>query len=105
MNFTGMTNGIYKLSETDAPPGYIILTKDIYFSVNDGTMTLTDQDGNNATYADVLLRDDNTTIVVKNTAGAELPYTGGIGTTLFYILGTILTAVSAIMLIARRRMA
>lgn len=105
MNFTGMTNGIYKLSETDAPPGYIILTKDIYFSVNDGTMTLTDQDGNNATYTDVLLRDDNTTIVVKNTAGAELPYTGGIGTTLFYILGTILTAVSAIMLIARRRMA
>ena len=92
MTLAGMSNGIYKLSETDAPSGYIILTKDTCFSVFNGTVTLTDENGDTETYSDVSLLDENTTIAVKNNAGAALPSTGGPGTGLFTIPGLILTA-------------
>ncbi len=103
MTFNGMANGIYQLSESEAPPGYVILTKDVYFNVSNGAVTLTDKDGVEKTYSDVSLLDNNTTIAVKNTPGASLPNAGGPGTKLFYIFGTILTAGCAILLIARRR--
>lgn len=103
MNFTGMINGAYKLTETDAPPGYVILENDIFFNVSDGAMTLTDEYGNTKEYSNASLSDKNTTIAVKNTPGASLPNAGGPGTKLFYIFGTILTAGCAILLIARRR--
>ena len=93
----------YKLSETNAPPGYIILTKDIYFNVANGTVTLTDENGDAKTYSDVSLLDNNTTIAVKNNIGASLPSTGGPGTTLFYLLGTILTAFAGAGLVVRKR--
>ena len=43
-------------------------------------------------------------LVDKNTAGVELPATGGIGTTIFYILGSILVIGAGVILVARRRM-
>ena len=69
---------------------YIILTKDTYFSVANGTVTLTDENGDAKTYTDVSLLDDNTTIAVKNNPGAALPHTGGPGTRLLYLLGAIM---------------
>ena len=103
MTLAGMASGIYKLSETNAPPGYIILTKDIYFNVANGTVALTDENGDAKTYSDVSLLDNNTTIAVKNNIGASLPSTGGPGTTLFYLLGTILTAFAGAGLVVRKR--
>lgn len=100
---TGMSNGFYKLTENRAPAGYIIVTKDIYFTVSDGAVTLTDKNGKKKTYSKVELQDKNTTIAVKNMPGASLPHTGGPGTLLFYICGAVLTSGSAILLIARRR--
>ena len=91
MTFTGMANGVYKLSETTAPPGYIILTKDIYFRVSDGAVTLTNSFGNPKTYSNVNLIDNNSTIVVKNALGKPLPSTGGPGTKHIYLIGCILT--------------
>lgn len=44
------------------------------------------------------------TLKVTNTAGTELPASGGPGTALFYILGLILLAVSGSALVIRRRM-
>lgn len=44
------------------------------------------------------------TITVINNAGAELPSTGGIGTTIFYIIGAILVIGGGIVLVTRRRM-
>ena len=46
----------------------------------------------------------NTVEVVNNT-GSELPSTGGIGTTIFYIVGAVLVLGAAIILIAKRRSA
>ena len=44
-----------------------------------------------------------TPVVVINKAGTELPSTGGIGTTIFYVLGGILAVGAAVVLIARKR--
>ena len=41
---------------------------------------------------------------IVNKAGAELPETGGIGTTIFYMIGTILVLGAGVLLITRRRM-
>ena len=39
-----------------------------------------------------------------NTQGTELPDTGGIGTTLFYVFGGILVLGAGILLVSRQRM-
>ena len=39
-----------------------------------------------------------------NTKGTELPSTGGIGTTIFYTLGTILVLGAGVLLVVKRRM-
>ena len=44
------------------------------------------------------------TAEVTNEAGSELPTTGGIGTTIFYIVGAILVIGGGILLVSRRRM-
>ncbi|MBE6994414.1 MAG: LPXTG cell wall anchor domain-containing protein, partial [Ruminococcaceae bacterium] len=41
---------------------------------------------------------------VGNSAGAILPTTGGVGTTLFYMVGGIMVAVAGVLLITRKRM-
>ena len=41
---------------------------------------------------------------IPNTRGTELPSTGGIGTTIFYVLGAVLVLGGGILLISRRRM-
>ena len=41
---------------------------------------------------------------VINNAGAELPSTGGIGTTIFYIVGGILVLGAVVVLVTRKRM-
>ena len=50
----------------------------------------------------------NTTDVAKveieNKSGTELPSTGGIGTTIFYVLGSILVIGAVVLLIAKKRM-
>ena len=103
--FTGLPSGIYKLTETHAPSGYVIITKNIYFKVSDGAVTLTDEGGEAKEYSEVSLADDNTTIIVRNTPGVELPSTGGIGTRLFTAIGAMLTMTAGAVLMIRRKRA
>jgi LPXTG-motif cell wall-anchored protein len=44
------------------------------------------------------------TTTVTNQSGTELPSTGGIGTTIFYIIGAILVIGAGVVLVTRRRM-
>ena len=71
----------------------------------DGNVTDTQSDTNKAT---VTITDNNIVIgsaqVVVNKAGQELPETGGMGTTIFYIIGAILVVGAGVVLITRRRM-
>ena len=53
---------------------------------------------------DTVVGTDPTSGKIKNTQGIELPSTGGIGTTIFYVLGTILVLGAGILLVTRRRM-
>ena len=48
--------------------------------------------------------DASVTYKMVNSAGYELPATGGIGTTIFYAIGTILVLGAGILLVTRRRM-
>ena len=101
--FTGLPNGIYKLTETYAPAGYISLSKDIYFEISNGSVSLTDADGEKQSYSDVTLEDDDTTIVVQNTPGVVLPSTGGPGVSIFTLLGSLLMMEAGILLWMKKR--
>lgn len=43
-------------------------------------------------------------VTVVNNKGSELPSTGGMGTTIFYVVGSILVLGAAILLITKKRM-
>lgn len=78
----GVDQAKYKLVETKSPQGYAKLNDPIEFNV----------------------KDDNTLVVeVENTAGHTLPSTGGMGTTLFYIVGGILVIGAAAIFIFGKR--
>ena len=48
--------------------------------------------------------DDTSVVDVENETGAELPSTGGIGTTIFYVVGAVLVIGAGVLLVSRRRM-
>ena len=45
-----------------------------------------------------------TAVVVVNKAGTELPSTGGMGTTIFYVLGAVLVVGAGVLLVTKKRM-
>ena len=67
-----------------------------------GICTLTKTKDTGTAFADKLA---NTFDQVENRKGSVLPSTGGIGTTLFYIGGSILVLAAVILLVTKRRMA
>lgn len=115
----GVKKGTYSVIETKAPDGYNKLTSpvSIIASLNETstytkeTTTYYDADGNvvkqetsGGKTVTTTYPVNVTAIEVVNNAGSLLPSTGGIGTTVFYILGGILAAVAGICIITRRRM-
>ncbi len=82
----------YYLTETVAPAGYNKLADPIKLVVSEDNVT---KDG------EVLVND---TLTVKNQSGTLLPGTGGIGTTIFYVIGGLLMAAAAVLLITKKRM-
>ncbi len=115
----GLAAGTYKLTETEAPRGYNLLENVITVeasieSVKNYTTTITtyyDKDGN-VVSQEVAGGSSKTTtaavnvvpVTVVNKAGTELPSTGGIGTTLFYVLGGLLVVGAVILFVTRKRM-
>lgn len=91
-SFDGLKDGTYYLEEVEAPAGYNLLKDPVQITVN----------GANATTAD--LSSLTVTGNVENSSGAELPETGGMGTTIFYVLGSVLILAAVVLLVTRKRM-
>jgi len=106
VTFKGLGAGSYTISESKTPAGYNTiadLTVDITFTAN--------PTGENAvhwskTSGDATYNKETGVfeITIENNKGNTLPSTGGIGTTLFYIGGSILVLAAIILLVTRRRM-
>ena len=87
--FKGLDNGDYYLVETKAPDGYNQLTEPHKVTVA-GSVTDTAK----------------LTAIAKvaNSTGTELPSTGGMGTTVFYVLGFALVMGAVVLLVTKKRM-
>ena len=113
---SGLDDGVYTLTETVTPAHYNTISP-ITFTVNaDHTITweadprntvLTSLSGNTASGEITFTHnetDGSLTTDVVNNIGTTLPGTGGIGTTIFYVIGGGLMVAAAILLITKKRM-
>ena len=106
VRFNGLAAGTYTLTELKAPNGYNLLKEPITITINcalpetaEGNCTWSVSTGN-ATVENGIVK-----ITVENKTGTELPETGGMGTTMFYVVGGLLVAAAVVLLIVRKRMA
>ena len=112
------------VTETEAPAGYNKLTSTVSLTPIKMSETTTystrtvyyDADGKviheeatggtstevTANYED--LKEEANVLEIENNKGAELPSTGGIGTTIFYVVGSILVVAAGVLLITKKRM-
>lgn len=129
----GLEEGTYVLKETTPPTGYKLMTSSVTFVIEaeyepvaatetcnaykqlkgytvtvDGTEVSSYKMDNGAA-TKVIKKDDeghagDVTHEIKNVQGTSLPSTGGIGTTMFYVIGSVLVLGAAVLLISKRRM-
>lgn len=102
----GLDAGVYYLEETEAPAGYNKLTEPIEVKITattSGTSVSEAVEYKNQSETSYTTATD-ATVKVLNKAGTQLPSTGGIGTTLFYVIGGGLMAVAAVLLVTKKRM-
>ena len=90
--FDGLKDGTYYLEEVKAPAGYNLLKDPAEVVVNGASA--------NAANPSSLTVTGN----IENSSGAELPETGGMGTTIFYVLGSVLILAAVVLLVTRKRM-
>lgn len=109
----GLKDGeTYTIVETKAPAGYT-KAADIVFTVNctDPTAPNTDcvwsSTNDKVTFkiTETAEADDYFEATIVNKTGSLLPETGGMGTTMFYVLGSLLVVGAAILLVTKKRMA
>ena len=105
--FKGIDDGTYVLVETTIPKGYNAFVAEEFevsatHDEESDDPTLTDLQGGDRLTGDV----DAGTLTgkVENKSGSVLPSTGGMGTTLFYIVGAVLVIGAGVLLVTRRRM-
>ena len=90
----GLDSDTYYLIEKTAPAGYNVLKAPVKVVIDkEGKVTYGDD---NAVA--------NPDVKVLNQSGTELPSTGGMGTTIFYVLGGVLMAGAFVLLVVRKRM-
>ena len=106
--FEGLDAGTYTLTETATVSGYNMMNAPVVVTIaEDGAVTYTCADtsttGNTKAEA-TPAEGENYVITILNQSGVQLPSTGGIGTTIFYVVGGVLVAAAAVLLITKRRM-
>ncbi len=123
IKFEGLDAGTYTLKETSAPSGYVVDSTEhtvvisatyktgsdeleSYSIAIDGKTTATFSVQNESNGTVTILKEGTTiyTSLINNTKATGLPSTGGMGTTVFYVVGIILIAGASILLVTKRRM-
>lgn len=103
----GLDDGDYKISETTTPAGYNTIA-DIEFTITaehdvlSDNPTLPSLSGGNKFTGEVST--GAVSADIENNAGSTLPETGGIGTTIFYVIGSILVLGAVVLLVTKKRM-
>ena len=117
----GLDEGTYKLCEIQSPKGYN-LAKDVTVVVEATTangQAWDEEPASALTKFEYTIKQEGTTDVktegsvddaiasadIIDKSGVELPSTGGIGTTMFYVIGAILVIGAGVVLVTRKRMA
>ena len=109
LTIPGLPSGDYKLTETNPPAGYIIEHNEIYFTVNaSGAGDMITTTVGKESFTDIGASTRKTTLeadtlVIPNTPGVSLPYTGGPGTGLLGFLGSALLLFAGAALAGKRR--
>lgn len=110
--FSGLDDGKYRLTETKTPAGYNTI-EPIEFTITAEHDVLSDNPAltslsGNATTGEITFTSSTTegslSADVVNKAGSTLPETGGMGTTIFYILGGLLVLFAVVLLVSKKRM-
>lgn len=98
-NIKGLDCGTYYLRETTTPDGYNTLSDQTII------ISATHKEEPTGESARMELNDESSNMNnnIVNKSGATLPETGGIGTTIFYVLGGVMFAGAALMLVVRRK--
>ncbi len=114
----GVREGVYEITELKAPDGYNMLTDPktveaqrtgatsykktytVYYD-KDGNIVKEEEAESSQTYEFPF---NVSEITIVNHSGTQLPSTGGIGTTLFYIIGGVLALGALVLLVTRKRM-
>lgn len=100
LTFEGLGVGEYTISEIVVPNGYNKIddfTVSIAFNETEKTFSATSGED------DLTVTDNKISMSVVNESGNVLPSTGGMGTTIFYIIGSVLVIGAAVLLIVRKR--
>lgn len=113
LTFKGLGTGTYTIKELVAPDGYNLLKDEITITITDAAdvttgagWTVKGRIGNAGEQEQELnAGEDNLfSINVENNSGSELPSTGGMGTTIFYVLGSLLVVIAGVALVTKKRM-
>ena len=100
-NIVGLDAGVYYMRETTTPTGYNTCD-DVRIVINASHQKT--ESGNNVTFTNSGANASNLTNTIVNNAGTTLPSTGGMGTTVFYVVGGGLMAVAVVLLVTKKRM-
>lgn len=123
----GLDSDLYALKETEAPDGYVLakdymyvvmggvatgtVTKDSKTETVDGKEKVTYLVSSNVytqvkdaeTKFEKTAADANNGLNIENASGLVMPTTGGIGTTIFYVVGVALVVGAGVLLVVKKR--
>lgn len=101
----GFGEHAYYLYETKAPNGYNLLSEPVKFTFHSSaTNDFLAGDPAWITLNDSAIKLTGMQFEIANNSGATLPETGGIGTTLFYVIGALLVVGAGVLLVTKKRM-